>query len=326
MKHRPLVEQGVGDPRGGLCSEAPVEVRIDDGGNPGPVWRCWWRSHGVRVPRLQTIRQMPDDVRMRRTVRLSAIPVAIAASTTLLLTGPSAMAAPADAPYVSPTVPVAKGCIVLDRAWAGVKVALVQRRLGTTSDLDRYGNATFAAVKSFQDRRGLRETGRVNRPTWEALGIDRRFCMDRFTVQPTARDHASAEQRVDAMIRWARHQLGRSYIWGGAGPVGYDCSGLALQAMHAGGRVLPTVTTYLHQRRDFPTASRIFDSGLPRRPFADRQRGDLIFFGPSGSISHMGIYLGHGRILEAVRPQVRIASIWGRETPIKPRVVRPFGH
>lgn len=229
------------------------------------------------------------------------------------------------APYLSSSIPEAKGCIVLGRAWAGVKVALVQRRLGTTHELDRYRDDTYRAVRSFQRRKDLRVTGRVNRRTWQALNIDRAFCLDRFTVQPTVTKPKSTGKRIDAMIRWARGQVGRTYIWGGAGPVGYDCSGLALQAMYAGGRVLPRVTTYLHQQQDFATTSAIFDSGLPRRPLSERQRGDLIFFGPAGAITHMGIYLGRGRVLEAVRPQVRIASMWGRDTPIKARVVRPFG-
>jgi cell wall-associated NlpC family hydrolase len=228
-------------------------------------------------------------------------------------------------PYLSDRVPVAPGCIVLGRAWSGVKVALVQRRLGTTSDLDRYGRTTMSAVESFQSAHGLRSTGKVNRSTWRALAIGRPFCIDRFTVQPTVTGTTPPRKRVEAMIGWASDQVGRRYIWGGAGPWGYDCSGLALQAMHAGGRVLPTVTTYLHQRRDFGTASAIFDSGLRRVPLADRRRGDLVFYGPKGSISHMAIYLGRDRVIEAVRPTVRRSSMWGHSVPIKPRVVRPFG-
>jgi cell wall-associated NlpC family hydrolase len=260
--------------------------------------------------------------------RLAASTAAlIVALLTLTLVGPVSAGSLAKQrqPYLSSSVPVPKGCIVLGRAWAGVKVALVQRRLGTTHELDRYRDDTYRAVRAFQRRKDLKVTGRVNRTTWQALNIDRAFCMDRFTVQPTVTKPKSPNKRIDAMIRWARGQVGRTYIWGGAGPIGYDCSGLALQAMYAGGRVLPGVTTYLHQRQDFPTASAIFDSGLPRRPVSERQRGDLVFFGPAGAISHMGIYLGHGRVLEAVRPQVRIASMWGRDTPIKSRVVRPFG-
>ena len=133
--------------------------------------------------------------------------------------GPAQAKAPND-PYISSKVPVPAGCIVLGRAWAGVKVFLVQRRLGTTYELDRYGLDTYHAVERFQRRHDLRATGRVNRPTWNKLGMDRKFCMDRFTVQPTVGSQASADQRIEAMSRWARQQVGRRYVWGGAGPLG----------------------------------------------------------------------------------------------------------
>jgi cell wall-associated NlpC family hydrolase len=156
------------------------------------------------------------------------------------------------------------------------------------------------------------------------MGINRRFCMDRFTVQPVVKPRADRAHRVEAMIGWARDQVGARYIWGGAGPIGYDCSGLALQAMHAGGLVIPTVTTYLHQRQDFPTASQIYRSGLTRVPFAERRRGDLVFWGYPGSMAHMALYLGKDRILEAVRPRVHRTSVWSHSIPLRPLVVRPF--
>ncbi len=271
---------------------------------------------------------MTDDAPMSRVPW--PLPVAApAVLMALVLALPLGLAQPARAggsdPYISDEVPVARGCIVLGRAWAGVKVSLVQKRLGTTHELERYGSDTKRAVAAFQSRRDLRVTGKVNRRTWNALGFARSFCMDRFTVQPSVSAPVSASKRIEAMIAWARGQVGRPYIWAGAGPVGYDCSGLALQAMYAGGRVLPTVTTYLHQRRDFATASAIFHSGMRRLPISERRRGDLIFYGPTGSVTHMAIYLGHGRVLEAVRPQVRRASMGDHGVPVKPRVVRPFG-
>lgn len=250
---------------------------------------------------------------------------ALTMAATLLATSGAGARSGSSAPYLSEEVPVAKGCIVLGRAWAGVKVALVQRRLGTTHELDRYGPDTARAVKRFQRSRGLSVTGRVDTSTWRRLGMDRDFCLDRFTVQPRVRADAGAGDRVDAMIAWARDQVGRRYVWGGAGPIGYDCSGLALQAMYAGGRVMPTVTTYLHQRQDFGTATAIYESGLRRVPLAERKRGDLVFYGSAGSMSHMAIYLGRDRVVEAVRPKVRISSMWSHSVPLKPKVVRPFG-
>ncbi|MFE6305041.1 hypothetical protein [Nocardiopsis sp. NPDC057823] len=35
----------------------------------------------------------------------------------------------------------------------------------------------------------------------------------------------NASQRLQRAARWARNQAGKPYIWGGAGPRGYDCSG-----------------------------------------------------------------------------------------------------
>ena len=89
-------------------------------------------------------------------------------------------------------------------------------------------------------------------------------------MQPQVGDNPNPHRRIETMIAWARDQIGLRYVWGGAGPIGYDCSGLALQAMHAGGRVLPTVTTYLHQRQDFGTATAIYESGLRKYPLDER--------------------------------------------------------
>jgi cell wall-associated NlpC family hydrolase len=148
--------------------------------------------------------------------------------------------------------------------------------------------------------------------------------MDRFTVQPSVGMDAGDHARVQAMLAFAKAQVGRRYVWSGAGKLGYDCSGLVLQALHAAGLVLPTVTTYQHQHSTFPTATAIRDSGLNRVPFDQRRRGDLVYWGPAGTVTHMALYLGHNRIVEAVRPRVRITSVWSHEVPIKTYVVRPF--
>jgi hypothetical protein len=254
-----------------------------------------------------------------------ALAVGLAFTPALVLGGQPSTAASTE-PYLAASIPVADGCIVLGREWSGNKVYLVQRRLGTAYENDRYLQGTYAAVSRFQATHSLAVTGRVNRGTWQALGMGRSFCMDRFTVQPTVKSDATAHQRIEAMIAWVRQQVGLRYIWGGAGPIGYDCSGLALQAMYSSGRVLPLVTTKLHQRQDFPTASVIYRSGLRRVPLDQRRRGDLVFYGPNGSITHMAIYLGHDRVIEAVRPRVQKAGLWSHGVPLKARVVRPFGH
>ncbi|HVQ17436.1 MAG TPA: hypothetical protein VMT27_00210, partial [Actinomycetes bacterium] len=83
---------------------------------------------------------------MSRVTTWTAGAVVAVMATTMLAGAGSPAAAGKNDPYLSSTVPVAKGCIVLGRAWAGVKVALVQRRLGTTYELDRYQDDTYHAV------------------------------------------------------------------------------------------------------------------------------------------------------------------------------------
>lgn len=68
--------------------------------------------------------------------------------------------------------------------------------------------------------------------------------------------------------RWALHQRGKPYIWGGIGPFGFDCSGLVYAAYRAEGVTLPR-TTY-----------EMLDSWrLVRIPKWKARRGDLAFFG-----------------------------------------------
>ena len=91
--------------------------------------------------------------------------------------------------------------------------------------------------------------------------------------------------------------------WGQGGPVGFDCSGLALWAWGQVGVYLPHYSGY--QYNSGPHISR---SNL--RP------GDLVFWAHDtsdpGSIHHVAIYIGGGRIIQA--PQtgdvVKISYMW----------------
>lgn len=120
----------------------------------------------------------------------------------------------------------------------------------------------------------------------------------------------SKGQRVaDLALRW----LGVPYSWGGGnasgptwgqgGPTGFDCSGLALWAWAQVGVYLPHYSGY--QYNSGPKISR--DNLRP---------GDLVFWayntGDPGTIHHVAIYLGGGRVVQA--PQtgdvVKISSMW----------------
>ena len=230
-------------------------------------------------------------------------------------------ARPASVRYVT-RVPIPRGCLTVSPAIVGIKVYLVQKALHLVGHKERYDTATVAAVKAFQSAHALPVTGVVDTLTWTALGTGYPFCVDRYTEQPAVPAGASASARIEAMIGYASGKLGLPYVWGGAGPMGFDCSGLDLQALYAGGVVVPGIGADRHVQADFATTKALYASSLPHVPFSQRRRGDLIFYG--SPISHMAIYLGGGRILEAVRPVVRTASLWADGLTAQPYVLRPF--
>ena len=89
-------------------------------------------------------------------------------------------------------------------------------------------------------------------------------------------------------VRTALAQVGTPYIWGGAEPGGFDCSGLVQYSYAAAGLGLPRV------------AQDQFDAGPVLGADATLVAGDLLFFGAGPrAVDHVGIYLGGGRMVAA---------------------------
>ena len=85
-------------------------------------------------------------------------------------------------------------------------------------------------------------------------------------------------------VQVAMQYLGVPYVWGGASPSGFDCSGLTMYAYAQLGISLPHYTGA--QWNAGPHVSR-----------DQLQPGDLVFFTPS--LGHMGMYVGDGSFIHA---------------------------
>ena len=109
----------------------------------------------------------------------------------------------------------------------------------------------------------------------------------------------------DRAVSFAFNQLGKPYIWGGNGPVGYDCSGLALASWKSVGRTFARVANDQYHTAGVPVA------------MTDLQTGDLVFWGDNlddwTTVYHAAMYVGGGQIVESTGDHVQLNSLrqWG---------------
>ena len=84
------------------------------------------------------------------------------------------------------------------------------------------------------------------------------------------------------------------YQYGGTGARGFDCSGLVQNAFAAAGKYLPR------------TASQQFAQAPVHVPLSQAQPGDLLVWGSAPGFYHVAIYLGGGRVVQALNEDAGI--------------------
>lgn len=124
------------------------------------------------------------------------------------------------------------------------------------------------------------------------------------TTTPAASDSTVTGE---ALVESAKKYQGTPYVWGGESLAegGLDCSGLVQRALADLG-----VT-------DIPRTARQQMTLGQEVPSLDQARpGDLVVFGGG---SHIGIYVGDGKMIDAPKPgdQVRIRDVYTEPTTIR---------
>ena len=102
---------------------------------------------------------------------------------------------------------------------------------------------------------------------------------------------------ANKVVTFAEKYLGKPYVAGGASPAGFDCSGFVYYVLKNTGKSI--------------TRSSAADYYQKAKKVTTPQVGDLVFF--SGTykkgISHVGIYIGDGKMIHSSGSKVNIATI-----------------
>ncbi|MFE6284095.1 NlpC/P60 family protein [Streptomyces sp. NPDC057877] len=107
------------------------------------------------------------------------------------------------------------------------------------------------------------------------------------TDLPDLGNAVPASGRAAAAVAAARSALGKPYVWGAAGPGGFDCSGLMHWSYAQAGVALPRTSQgqrYAGQQV----------------PLSQARPGDLVTY--RSDASHVAMYMGNGQVIHAPYP------------------------
>ena len=128
---------------------------------------------------------------------------------------------------------------------------------------------------------------------------------DQASSRAAARSVSGVSGRAGAALKFALKQIGDRYVFGAAGLVTWDCSGLTMRAYQTAGVSLPHSSAAQSRM-----GKRVSTRSL--------KPGDLLFFGRP--VSHVGIYLGGGKMVHAPRSGSRVKITTSGSLGSKPLV------
>jgi peptidoglycan DL-endopeptidase CwlO len=155
------------------------------------------------------------------------------------------------------------------------KLATAQRLLSTLKAEERAALERERATREQASRNAARQTQKTLKQN--AAGV---------ATGSTASSVPASGKGAKA-LDFALAQVGEPYVYGGAGPNSWDCSGLTMMAWKSAGVSLPHGA-----KAQYASTPHVSKSAL--------QPGDLVFF--YSPIHHVGIYAGNGKIVHAPKP------------------------
>lgn len=182
------------------------------------------------------------------------------------------------------------------------RVAQIQSRLQElgyyrgASVTDSFGTMTQQAVYNFQKAHGMTMDGVCDKETQDAI-----FAEDAITfaayLESGGVEYSARDELIAELLQYAKRYIGCPYVWAGAGPSVFDCSGY-------------TMYVYKHFGYNFGHGCVVQSNALGAQlSISQLLPGDMVFFDTNGgnnSLEHVGIYLGNGDFVHASSGQGRV--------------------
>ena len=165
-------------------------------------------------------------------------------------------------------------------------VAAAQKKLAAQSALAK---RKLAEAEKLLSKLSKAERERLARLAEDEENADQKSSLE------AAKSANGVSGRAGVALKYALKQIGDRYVFGAAGTVTWDCSGLTMRAFQAAGVSLPH--------------SSAAQSRMGKKVALNALKpGDLLFYGRP--VSHVGIYLGGGKMVHAHRSgsRVKVAS------------------
>ena len=161
-------------------------------------------------------------------------------------------------------------------------VAAAQKKLAAQSALAK---RKLAEAEKLLSKLSKAERERLARLAEDEENADQKSSLE------AAKSANGVSGRAGVALKYALKQIGDRYVFGAAGTVTWDCSGLTMRAFQAAGVSLPH--------------SSAAQSRMGKKVALNALKpGDLLFYGRP--VSHVGIYLGGGKMVHAPRSGSRV--------------------
>lgn len=181
-------------------------------------------------------------------------------------------------------------------AFSGVTAASAATYTVKSGDtLSKIGSKYGVSYNSIMKQNGLKST--------------RIYVGQKLSIGGSTKASSSSSTKASAngssVVANAKRHLGTRYVFGGSSPKsGFDCSGFIYYVLNQSGKKVSRTSA-----AGYYSAS---------KKVSTPQVGDLVFFSNTykRGISHVGIYIGSGKMISASGKKVNIASVksgyWGK--------------